>query len=100
MGAVIAAGMIRKQREVVEAYRKAGATSAANARTPGSLGLDSNRAVGQLKEHAVLRETASDAYYLDEPSWGALRRMRQRMALTIGLIALFALTVALIATRR
>ncbi len=99
MGAVVAAAMVRQQREVVETYRKAGATSPANARTPGSLGLDSNRAVGQLKGHAVLRETAPEVYYLDEPSWEALGRMRHRLALMVGLIALLALTAVLIGTR-
>jgi len=99
MGAVAAAAMMRKQREVVEAYRKAGATSAATAKTLGALGLDANRAVKQLKGHAVLHETAPEVYYLDERSWEALGRMRRRMALLAGLIGLAILAAVLLGTR-
>jgi hypothetical protein len=85
--------IIHKEKEIVAACRRAGATNAASARTLAALGVHQGVAVDRLKRRAVLREAAPGSYYLDEPSWEALRGIRRR----IGLAMLFVILVAFIA---
>src|SRR4051812_50227258 len=80
MGAAAAAVVIAERR-IVEAFELAGATSAASARTPGELAVDTY-GVGwrRLTNRAVVREAApgSGKYYLDREGWQAVRRTRMR----------------------
>jgi len=99
MGAVIMAAAMQKEREVLRAFRTAGATSAANPRTFASLGLDDGMIARRLKAHAVLREVTPGSYYLDEPSWRALEVMRRRMVLIVAVIGLIILVGVLVATK-
>lgn len=96
MGAA-AAIIIRKEREIVNTFRGAGATDPRAARDPGELGIDPGRTPFRLLvNHAVLRETDAGLFYLDEPSWEALGYMRQRMVLVIALITVVLLVAALV----
>jgi hypothetical protein len=95
MGAVAVAVIVRREREIVETYRDAGATSAEHARTPDELGVPTRVAFDRLVERAVLREVGGGRYFLDEPSWLAMRRMRRRFATVIMVsMAIAALVVA------
>src|SRR5881394_1088458 len=89
MGAVIAAVVARKEREVVEAFERAGALSPATARVPSEFGVETD-GIGweRLHNRAVIRDTADGRVYLDIVVYQALRRMRRRMAVLIG-VALF-----------
>lgn len=84
MGATAAAAiMVRKQRELVELFTRAGATSAVAAKSLAELNIHhESRAMRQLEGHAVIRQSAG-RYYVDLDSWQALRRMRQRMVFVI-----------------
>jgi len=96
MGATAAATAIRlrREREVVDAFRRAGATSPAAARALSDLGLDDTRVVKRLRARAVVREAAPGAFYLDEEVWVAVRRTRQRVAFVLFfLLLIFALGV-------
>ena len=97
MGAAAAAAVIiRKERELVERFREAGATSASTAKTADALGVHPRLAWERLERHAVIRPAAGGAYYLDEPSWEALRRMRRRVAtVVLILFVLFGVVAAL-----
>ena len=106
MGASAAAAIvIKRERDLVEHFRAAGATSPQTAQSPGALGVDFNNMVWRiLVNGAVIREgtAGGGAYYLDEPSWEALGRRRRRLALVIvvgtialGLIVYFTSTRAL-----
>jgi hypothetical protein len=86
MGAA-AAIILRRERDIVQVYRGAGATDVRTARTPDDLGIDRRLAIHMLVRHAVLRDAGDGRYYLDEPSWQALRRMRHRVAAIMVLIA-------------
>jgi hypothetical protein len=90
MGAV-AAVVIRKEREIVDIFRGASATSPETARDPAELGIHHRLAFDRLIRRAVLREAVDGRYYLDEPSWRAVRGMRRRMVLVIILIAVIVL---------
>jgi hypothetical protein len=85
MGAA-AAIILRRERDIVQVYRGAGATDARTARTPDDLGVERRLPFGMLVRHAVLRDAGDGRYYLDEPSWEALRRMRHRLVVIMLLI--------------
>ena len=99
MGAA-AAVIIARERRVVEAFTAAGATSRESARPLESLGMDSGvMALRRLQDRAVIREAEAGLFYLDLPSWQALRRTRRRLALVL-LVVILIFAAALIASRR
>lgn len=100
MGAVAAAAIIRKEREIVETFRAAGALTPAAAKAPGMLGVHQGLAFRRLREHAVLREVEGGRLYLDEPSWQALGAIRHRFAfIMITLVLVVGAVVFLVAGR-
>jgi len=88
MGAA-AAVILRKEHDLVASFRGAGATSPITARSPEELGIDRRLAFQRLVTRAVLREAGEGRFYLDEPSWHALRGIRRRLVIVV-LIVLFA----------
>ena len=90
MGAVAAAIIIRKEKELVARFRTARAIDAASALTPAALGVEQRFAWERLGERAVIREAAPGTYYLDELTWGAIRRTRRRIAVVL-MVLLFAI---------
>jgi hypothetical protein len=92
---VIAAIMMHRQRVLVRAFERAGATSAAQARTAEVLGVKTGMAWHHLVGHAVLRCPGEGRYFLDEANWLRLRRRRRVIALAIicGLLLLLALVL-------
>jgi hypothetical protein len=95
MGAAVAAIIIRREKDLVEHFRRAGATRPEAAQTPGALGVDDDNMIWRiLVKGAVIRQGAGGGYYLDELSWEALGRRRRRMAIimlavvvTLGIVA-------------
>jgi hypothetical protein len=98
MGAAIAAVIARRERDVVQLFRRASATSPSTARSLSALDLDDALAVKRLRNRAVLRETDNGDYYLDEQSWTALRRTRRRLMVTMILAIVTVLLGTLVAT--
>jgi hypothetical protein len=99
MGAAAAAAVLVKERHVVEAFQRARATSPERAVLPEDIGVDLAGVGGRrLLRHAVLRPGPPGLYYLDEPTWAALRSTRRRMVFVllviVGLAALYFMTVA------
>ena len=89
MGApVIAAVIRRKEREVVDDFRRGGATAPTSAKSLAELGLEDSWPVRRLQRRAVIREPEPGIMYLDEQVWAAVRRTRRRVALTIGVVML------------
>lgn len=94
MGAAVAAVMIRREKEVVDDFRAAGATSRETAQSYTAIGLGQSLGLKRLRDRAVIREAAPGTYYLDEEVWTAVRRTRRRIATVLLLIlALFLLGV-------
>ena len=90
MGAAAAAVAIAERR-MVEAFELAGATSAAAARTPDEVGVDTaSLSWRRLTSRAVVREAApgSGLYYLDREVWQAVRRTRMRLVIVLIVIIL------------
>lgn len=95
MGAAVTI-ILLKERQVVEAFLRAGATSAATAVHPADLSVDLGGVGGRrLVKQAILRQAGDGRYYLDPLGWEALRRHRRRVLFAILLlIALAALILA------
>jgi hypothetical protein len=96
MGAA-AAVILRKERDIVNMYRGAGATTPDRAKRPEEIGVHQRLAFERLVRRAVLRDTGGGAYYLDEQSWQALRSIRHRVAFVM-LAIVVALLIVLLAT--
>jgi hypothetical protein len=86
MGAVAAAVMIRKEKELVAHFQSLRAVSPETARPQQDFADDSSNAWRRLFRHAVIRQAPGGTWYLDELSWEALRNTRRRV-ITIILIA-------------
>jgi hypothetical protein len=78
--AAVAAVMRRREREVVEDFRAAGAVSRETAQSYTAVGLGESLGLKRLRDRAVIREAAPGMYYLDEEVWTAVRRTRRRIA--------------------
>ena len=92
--AAIAAVMRRREREVVDDFRAAGATSRETAQSYTVIGLGQSLGLKRLRERAVIREAAPGTYYLDEEVWTAVRRTRRRIATVfLAILALLLLGV-------
>ena len=83
---VIAAVIRRREREVVDDFRRGGATSPTAAKSLADLGLEDSWPVRRLQRRAVIREPEPGIMYLDEEVWAAVRRTRRRVALTFGTV--------------
>ena len=81
MGAAAIAVMRKKEHDVRDAFRSAGAITPANAMSLEAVGIEETMAVRRLKKRAVIREAAPGLFYFDEDVWEAVTAMRRRMAL-------------------
>lgn len=87
MGAV-AAVVIARQKHVVAAFQRARATAAAAAVVPADIGVAEHLAFEKLRRHGVLREADAGRFYLDEPTWNRIGRLRVTLVLLVVLIGL------------
>jgi hypothetical protein len=94
MGAAVAVIMM-KERQVADAFMRAGATSAEHAVDPSDLAVDmAGVGARRLVENAVLRDAGAGRFYVDVLTWEALRRLRRRilsvilLAIVLGLLFL------------
>ena len=94
MGAAVAAIIMMREREIVEAFERAGATTPQSARPFDTMDVEVH-GVGmrRLRERAVIREAAPGQYYLDAEVWQAVRRQRQRLATVVILLIVIPLLV-------
>jgi hypothetical protein len=99
MGAVAAAIIIRREKDLVAHFRTAGSMSAASAQTLSALRIEDGMILRRLRKRAVIRESAPGTFYLDEPSWLAIRGIRRRMVTVMLLVVLAFAIAAVIAAR-
>ena len=84
--------MRRTEREVRDAFHKAGALDPASAQPLADIGIEDSMALRRLRRHEVVRESSPGCYHFDEEVWQSLRSTRLRMALMIlGAVLLTAL---------
>lgn len=98
--ATAAAVVLMKERRLVEAFTAAAATSPERAQAVETLGIDSDTlALRRLRHRAVIRESSPGRFYLDVPTWEALRRGRQRVAIVLLVIIALLFVVAALGLR-
>lgn len=97
MGAPAVAAMLRRrEQEVIDDFRAAGATSPDRAQSYQAVGVGDSLAIKRLRNRAVIREATPGVYYLDEEVWAAVVRTRRRLVITmLSIIAIFSLGVLL-----
>lgn len=95
----VAAVILARERRMVNRLRAAGAVTPEQARTLEELGISRGVIFRRLRERAVVRQAGQDRFYLDEPSWEAVRRGRRRAIHVLGVIALVLLFAVLFARR-
>lgn len=95
----VAAVILARERRMVNRVRTAGAVTPEQARTLDELGISKGVILRRLRERAVIRQAGPDRFYLDEPSWEAVRRSRRRAIHVLGVIALVLLFAVLFARR-
>jgi len=89
MGAAAAVAIMRRrEREVVDDFRAAGALSPETAQSYSAIGLGESMAMRRLHDRAVIRESAPGLWYLDEEVWTAVRRTRRRVGLVMVVVVL------------
>ena len=79
-GSVAAIVIIRKQEELVERFRAVGATTTTTAKSIDELGVDTRLVWNGMVRRSVVREASPGLFYLDAPSWQAVKRRRSLMA--------------------
>ena len=84
---------------MVNRLRTAGAVNPQQARTLEQLGISRGVILRRLRERAVIRQAGPDRYYLDEPSWEAVRRGRRRAIHVLWVIGLV-IVLAVLFSRR
>lgn len=95
----VAAVLLARERRMVNLLRTSGAVTPEQARTLEDLGIQQGVILRRLRERAVVRTAGPDRYYLDEPSWEAVRRSRRRAIHVLGVIALVLLFAVLFGRR-
>ena len=96
--AAVAAIMRRREMEVVDDFRAAGAISRETAQSYTAMGLGQSLGLKRLRDRAVIRESSPGTYYLDEEVWAAVRRTRRRIATVFIVILAFLLIGILMGT--
>jgi hypothetical protein len=99
MGGAVAVILI-KERQVVEAFQRAGAVAAHRAIRPADIGVEDDGVIWRrLRERAIIREASPGLYYLDVEGWQAQRRTRRRLAFVMLIIISGALIVTAVSAR-
>jgi hypothetical protein len=95
MGAAAVAAIVRRREmEVVDDFRAAGAISRETAQSYTAMGFGESLGLRRLRNRAVIREAAPGTYYLDEEVWEAVRRTRRRIATAfLAILVLFLFSV-------
>lgn len=100
MAPAVAAIILRNEKDLVAHFRATGSLTADSAKSLSALGAHADVAFRRLQRRAVVRESQPGFYYLDEPSWAALRATRHRVAfILVPLVILLGIVVALWAPR-
>jgi hypothetical protein len=88
--------MRRREQEVIDDFRAAGATAPDRAQSYTAVGVGETLALRRLRNRAVIREASPGIFYLDEEVWEAVRRTRLRVATVVLVIfIIFAIGLSL-----
>ncbi len=82
---------MRKEKDLVAQFRQARALTPESAQSLASVGGDEGVAFRRLRNREILREASAGRYYLDELSWEAFNRARDRLLTILLILALLLL---------
>jgi len=100
-GAAAAAIVARRRREIVEAFRRHGATDSQHAKTLDDLGVKASGVFRRLKRIGIIVEKSGDRYWFDEKAWHSYQESRARIGVLVGsLIFFIVLMLAIVAVMR
>lgn len=89
MGSAMMAITMLRERQMAEAFERAGATSPEHARSLDEIGISMHGiGWGRLTRRAIVRESSPGLYYLDLPSWVATRKMRRQRSIILLILVL------------
>ncbi len=91
MGTTAAVVIALREKDLVNHFLRERAVSLETATSLSAMHIDADRIFRRLQSRAVIREGIPGMFYLDEASWLAVRRGRQRM-----IIALMSIGVAIV----
>ena len=95
-----AAVLAHRERQIVEAFRRAGAVTTSTARPLGAVDVDESIAFRKLQRKAVIRPgTQPGTFYVDEPSWQAMQRTRRTVVIAAIALAIAGIAAGLAAGR-
>ncbi|MBU0518894.1 hypothetical protein KJ564_08170 [bacterium] len=91
-GASISAAIVAKQRrEIIQAFRNAGATSAETAQTLETLGLHNSVILTVQKARGVLVEAGEGRFNLDEKRTAEVAAKRRKLVLSLLVVMIIAI---------
>lgn len=92
-GAIAGAAVARRRREILEEFRRAGATAPERAVAESSVKSSRHALFGLMVKRGVVVRTPNGRVYLDEAAEARAGAMRRRVALAAVLVALAGLLV-------
>lgn len=99
MGAEAAiAVMRRRERQVRDAFQRAGAIDPGTARSLEEIGVDESMAFRRLHRQEIVRESSPGCFYFDDETWEAVRATRLRLGLMVVVAVVIFLLVGLYAS--
>ncbi|MEP6833973.1 MAG: hypothetical protein ABJB74_11285 [Gemmatimonas sp.] len=87
MGAGYAAIIIRREKDLVAHFERMRATSPESAQSVQALQVEANHFFRRLETRAVIRQSPTGLYYLDQASWNAVNAMRRRVIFIVLILA-------------
>ena len=99
VGAEAAIAVMRhRERQVRDAFQRAGAIDPGTARSLDEIGVDESMAFRRLHRQAIVRESSPGCFYFDEETWDAVRATRLRLGLMVVIAVVITVLVGLYAT--
>jgi hypothetical protein len=84
-----AGAVLIKERHIVEAFERAGATGPERAQSLDDIPVGSGGlALSRLRQRGIIREITPGRFYADLDTWRGLHRARRRMAVAALIVAL------------
>lgn len=87
--------MMHRQRDLVERFRRAGATSSSMARSLSELGVERTFMFARMSARGVLVCAEGERWWCDAAAWNRYRD-RQRKRLAVGAIVIIVISVLML----
>ena len=86
-----------REREVRDAFKRAGALDAGTARSLAEIEVEEGVTMRRLQRETIVRESSPGCFYFDEETWDSVRATRLRLGLMVVAAVVITLLVGLYA---